>query len=108
MPKVASVFGKFLGPTGKMPSPQLGIILNSDEKTINELKEKINNSLKIRVKESSIKLPIGKQNMKDEEIVENIMAVYRELMKVLPKNKENIKNIEVKFTMTKPIKILIK
>jgi ribosomal protein L1 len=60
------------------------------------------------VKESSIKLPIGKQNMKDEEIVENIMAVYRELMKVLPKNKENIKNIEVKFTMTKPIKILIK
>jgi large subunit ribosomal protein L1 len=108
MPKVASVFGKILGPTGKMPSPQLGIILNADEKTISELKEKINNSLKIRIKESSVKLPIGKQNMKDDDVIENIMHIYKELIKVLPKNKENIKNIEIKFTMTKPIKIVIK
>lgn len=26
MPKVATTFGRFLGPAGKMPSPQLGII----------------------------------------------------------------------------------
>jgi len=108
MPKVASVFGKVLGPTGKMPSPQLGIILNADEKTINELKKKINNSLRIKLKESSIKVPIGKQDMKDEEIIDNVMHIYKELMKVLPKNKENIKNIELKFTMTKPIKIKLK
>jgi len=108
MPKVASVFGKDLGPTGKMPSPQLGIILNADEKTINELKKKINNSLRIKLKESSIKVPIGKQDMKDEEIIDNVMHIYKELMKVLPKNKENIKNIELKFTMTKPIKIKLK
>jgi len=30
-----------LGPAGKMPSPQLGIILNADEKTIEELKKKL-------------------------------------------------------------------
>jgi large subunit ribosomal protein L1 len=108
MPKVASVFGKFLGPTGKMPSPQLGIILNADDKTINEIKEKINNSLKIRLKEASIKVPIGKQDMKDENIIENVSYVYKELMKVLPKNKENIRNIELKFTMTKPVKIKLR
>ena len=105
MPKVATTFGRVLGPTGKMPSPQLGIILNADDKTIEELKDKINNSLKIRAKESSIKIPIGKQSMKDEEIVENIVTAYNAILKALPKEKENVKNIEIKFTMTKPQKI---
>ena len=108
MPKVATVFGRILGPTGKMPSPQLGIIINSDDKTINELKEKINYSIKIRVKEASIKLAIGKQSMKDKDIIENIITVYNAILKILPRQTDNIKNIEIKFTMTKPQKILIK
>jgi len=108
MPSVATSFGRALGPTGKMPSPQLGIVLNADEKTLKELRNKINTSVKIKVKEPSIKIPIGKQSMKDEEIIENIMSVYNTLLKTLPRNKENIKNIEIKFTMTKPYKILLK
>ncbi len=105
MPKVAATFGRVLGPAGKMPSPQLGIILNADDKTIEELKKKINTSVKIRTKESSIKIPVGKQSMKDEDIVENISAIYYEVLKNLPRDKENVKNIEIKFTMTKPVKI---
>ncbi|MBT96494.1 MAG: hypothetical protein QF567_00655 [Candidatus Pacearchaeota archaeon] len=108
MPKVATSFGRVLGPAGKMPSPQLGIIMNVSDKTINDLKEKINNTLKIRVKEASIKLPIGKQNMKDEELIENILIVYNTILKALLKEKENVKNIELKFTMTKPQKIKIR
>ena len=108
MPKVATTFGRFLGPAGKMPSPQLGIIVNADDKVIDELKKKINTSIKIRTKESSIKLAIGKQNMKDEELIENILAIYNTLLKELPRDKENIKNIQLKFTMTKPIKIQIR
>ena len=46
--------------------------------------------------------------MKGEEIVENVMAVYNAVMKDLPKGKENIKNLEIKFTMTKPQKIKIR
>ncbi len=105
MPKVATVFGRSLGPSGKMPSPQLGILANPDEKSIIALKEKINNSTKIKIKEASVKLAIGKQKMKDEEIAENILSVYNALLKVLIKGKDNIKNLEVKFTMTKPAKI---
>ena len=108
MPKVATTFGRILGPVGKMPSPQLGILANVNEKTINELKVKINNSIKIRTKEASIKLAIGKQNMKDEEIIENIITVYNAILKALSREKDNIKNIEVKFTMTKPQKIKIR
>lgn len=108
MPKVATTFGRVLGPAGKMPSPQLGIILNADEKTITELKNKINTSIKIRVKESSIKVPVGKQSMDDSQILENINSVYDELLKALPREKENVKNVEIKFTMTKPIKIKVR
>jgi len=108
MPIVATTFGRVLGPAGKMPSPQLGILMNVDDKAIEDLKEKINNSVKIRTKETSIKLSIGKQSMKDEEIIENIITVYNAILKALPRNKENIKNIEIKFTMTKPQKIPLK
>ena len=108
MPKVATVFGKVLGPVGKMPSPQLGIIMNADQKAVEELKDKINRSVRIRTKEASIKIPIGKQSMQDEKIIENIVTIYNSLIKALPKQKENIKNLEIKFTMTKPKKIKLK
>lgn len=108
MPKVATTFGRALGPTGKMPSPQLGIILNADDKTISELKLKINNSVKIKVKEASIKIPVGKQSMKNEEIIDNVNTIYSAILKALPRDKENIKNLELKFTMTKPVKIRIR
>ncbi len=108
MPKVATTFGRVLGPAGKMPSPQMGILMNADEKAIAELKSKINSSVKIRTKESSLKIPVGKQSMKDEDIIENIMVIYNALVKNLTRDKENIKNIEVKFTMTKPQKVHIR
>jgi large subunit ribosomal protein L1 len=108
MPKVATAFGRVLGPAGKMPSPQLGILTDINEKEINELREKINNSVKIKIKEPSVKLAIGKQSMKDEEIVENTIMVYNAILKSLLKGKDNIKNIELKFTMTKPYKISVK
>ncbi len=108
MPQVATTFGRALGPSGKMPSPQLGILMNVDDKSVTEVKNKINHSIKLRLKESSLKVAIGKQSMKDEEIIENIIAVYNSVVKVLPRDKENVKNVEIKFTMTKPQKIKIR
>lgn len=108
MPAVATSFGRVLGPAGKMPSPQLGLLVNVDDKAIAELKEKINRGIKLNTKEASLKVAIGKQGMKDEEIIDNIMVVYNAVLKVLPRNKENIKNVELKFTMTKPQKIVIR
>jgi large subunit ribosomal protein L1 len=108
MPKVATTFGRSLGPSGKMPSPQLGILFEVNDKTIQEVKEKINSSVKIKTKEPSVKLCIGKQSMKDEEIIENILSVYSAIEKVLARGKENVKNIELKFTMTKPQKMKLK
>ena len=108
MPRVATTFGKVLGPADKMPSPQLGIVMDANMKEIEEIKKKVENSVKIRIKEPSIKLAIGKQSMKDSEIIENILSVYNAVIKMLPKEAENVKNIEIKFTMTKPQKVKIR
>lgn len=108
MPSIATNFGRFLGPAGKMPSPQLGILTNEDESSINEIVEKINSSVKIRVKEPSIKVGIGKESLKNEKIVENAIAVYKKIVDSLPKKIDNIKNVKIKFTMTKPVTVEVK
>lgn len=108
MPSVATTFGRVLGPVGKMPSPQLGVFMEANDKTINELKERINSSVRVRTKDASIKLSVGKENMKDEELIENVLAIYNAAVKGLLKEKDNIKNIELKFTMTKPVKVNVR
>ena len=108
MPSVATTFGKVLGPAGKMPSPQLGIIPNDDEKTIRAVLDKISKSIKLRVKEASIKTSIGKESMSDEQIIANATAVYNSLVGVLPVKKDNVKKVMIKFTMSKPIVVEMK
>ncbi len=108
MPAVATNFGKALGPSGKMPSPQLGVLPNEEESTIKALLKKISHSVKIRLKEPSFKVSVGREDMKDEEILENIMAIYNGLINVLPTKKENVKSILIKLTMGKPLKVEIK
>jgi large subunit ribosomal protein L1 len=105
MPKVATNFGKVLGPVGKMPSPQLGIIMQENDAEIQKTLDKIATSLKIRLKEASVKVPIGKEEMDDEKIAENIKAVYNAIESALPKKKENIRNVIVKLTMGKPLRV---
>jgi ribosomal protein L1 len=107
MPKVATTFGKVLGPAGKMPSPQLGIVLQENEKGIQEALNKISTSLKIRIKEASVKVAIGKSSMDPDKIIENIKSVYTAVENALPKKKDNIKSIMVKLTMGKPIRVEI-
>jgi len=105
MPAVATSFGRALGPAGKMPSPKLGIIVNETEKDIQEIIRKINSVVRVQTKEPTIKLLIGKEKMKDEQIIDNIKAVYTAVLNELPNNKDNIKSVMVKLTMSKPIKV---
>lgn len=105
MPKIATQFGRVLGPAGKMPNPQLGILPVQSEEKEKELAEKIKNTTRIKAKEPSIKLIIGKENMPDETIIENITAVYNAVIHALPKGIENIRSVMLKFTMSKPVKI---
>ncbi|HLD18918.1 MAG TPA: hypothetical protein VJB90_02820 [Candidatus Nanoarchaeia archaeon] len=108
MPSVATTFGKVLGPTGKMPSPQLGVLMQEEDAAITALLTKIDTAVKIRVKEPSVKLSIGKQGMSDEDITANIQAIYQGLVAALPVKKDNVKSVLVKLTMGKPLKVEMK
>jgi large subunit ribosomal protein L1 len=108
MPAVATTFGKVLGPVGKMPSPQLGIVMKEDDKAIKELVEKVSKSVRIKMKEASIKLSIGREKMSDKEIADNLMVAYNGIVNALPTKKENVKNVMIKLTMSKPVKVEVK
>jgi len=107
MPIVAASFGRVLGPSGKMPSPQLGIIQNEDDKFLNDAIKKINSSVRIIVKEPSIKVGIGKESLSDDNIAQNALAVYNKILETLPRNKDNIRNVKIKLTMGKPVLVEI-
>ena len=106
MPAVATDFGRVLGPAGKMPSPQLGIIPIENPEAIKSVLGKINSSVRVRVKDPSIKIGIGKQSLTDDQILKNIIVVYNKIVDNLPKKAENVKNILIKLSMDKPIRVI--
>ncbi len=106
MPTVARIFGRYLGQAGKMPSPQIGILKEETESEIKRTLNSFEKVVKIKSKEPSLKFSIGNENMKDEEIAENIMYAYEKILQALPLKKENIKSVLIKLTMTKPIKLM--
>jgi ribosomal protein L1 len=108
MPSVASTFGKVLGPSGKMPSPQLGVMMKDEDADIKNTLNKISKSAKIRVKDASIKIAVGKISMSDDKIMENIKSIYEGIIQALPLKVDNVKSSLIKLTMTKPVEVQIK
>ncbi len=105
MPQVATAFGRFLGPVGKMPNPKAGCIVppNANLETV---KQKLNNMISIKVKTIPLyQLGMGKEESKDDEIAEDIMSIYDQVIHHLPGEKQNIKSVYVKLTMGKSIKV---
>ena len=105
MPSVAATFGRALGPSGKMPSPQLGVVMDESASSIKHLLDRIAKSVKIRVKEPSIKVAIGSEKMSDAQLEENVVAVFNAIVNALPSKKENVKKVMVKLTMGAPTKV---
>ncbi len=103
MGKVATKFGRVFGPMNKMPSPLAGIVPKEDDDMVKVMIKKMDNSVRVKNKEMSIKVCVGKESMSDADLVANIDAAMLELEKKLPKGRDNIKDVLIKFTMTKPV-----
>ena len=106
MGKIATKFGRVFGPMNRMPSPQAGIIPQEKDEMINAMIEKMKKSIRVKNKEMAIKLAVGKESMGDNELEENITTVIKGLEKVLPRGRDNVKEVLIKFTMTRPITIV--
>ena len=100
MPSVGRIFGPVLGPRGKLPVP---VPPNAD---ITSLIAKHRKTVVVRMRNQPIiQCPVGTEDMKEEELVDNIQAVLRFLEGKLKRGLKNVKFAFIKTSMGKPVKI---
>jgi large subunit ribosomal protein L1 len=105
MAQVATTFGRILGSRGKMPNPKAGCVI-PPKTPIKPLYLKLQKLLRIRTKGGAfIHAVVGAEDMPDEQIADNIFTAYNALVHHLPAEENNISNIRLKLTMSKPVKI---
>jgi len=105
MAKVATSFGKVLGPKGKMPNPKAGCVVPPNA-NLKPLATKLKRTVIIKVNESPmIQLIVGKEDMKEEEIIDNILTLDDAVVHHLPGGKAQLKSVLLKLTMSKPTKL---
>ncbi len=105
MPLVATTFGKSLGPRGKMPNPKAGCVVPPTA-NLAPLARKLEKTVRIKVdKEPIFQAAVGKEDSPEEEVIENILALYNAIIHALPGEKNNIKDAYMKLTMGKAVKL---
>lgn len=100
MPMVGRTLGSVLGPRGKMPKP---VPPTADIK-VQITRSRKNVDVRLRG-QPILQCAIGTEDMKDEEIVENVMAVVKRVEGKLKRGLKNITSICLKTTMGPPVKI---
>jgi len=105
MPDIAKTFGRVLGPKGKMPNPKAGCVVPVNT-NLKALVERLRNMVRAAAKtQMSIKLAIGKEDQKDEELLDNIITIYDQVRRALPQEEQNIRSVLLKLTMGPPIRV---
>jgi len=105
MADVAKNFGRVFGPKGKMPNPKAGCVVPPNA-NLKQVYEKLQSTVRLVAKTSpSIQVLVGNEEMKEEEVLDNIMTVFNQTIHHLPAEKNNIRSIFLKLTMGKSIKV---
>jgi len=106
MGQIAQIFGRILGPRNKMPNPKAGCVVLPNA-NLAPLVEKLQKTVRVFAKNSlSFKCAIGTEKMDDAKLADNIDVIYSQLVNHLPKETANIKNMLIKLTMDKPIRLV--
>jgi large subunit ribosomal protein L1 len=100
MPVVGRVAGPILGPRGKMPTPV------PPNAPIEQIVERQKNIIPVRSRDKPlIQLGIGTEDMKEEELADNIETVLSALVEKLKRGIGNIRSIYLKPSMGAPVRL---
>lgn len=105
MAQVATVFGRVLGPRGKMPNPKAGCVV-PPKATLKPLVERLQRTVRVQAKKDPvIHLLAGKEDMDEGKVADNILFLYSQVQTHLPGEANNIRNAMIKLSMGKPVKL---
>jgi len=97
--------GRVLGPRGLMPNPKTGTVTMDVTKAIKEIKA---GKVEYRVdKVGNVHVTIGKVSFENDQLAENLKAIYEVLAKLRPATVKGvyIMNLSIASTMGPGIKI---
>ena len=97
--------GRLLGPKGLMPNPKTGTVTMNIEQTVKEFKA---GKVEYRTdKAGNILVPVGKVSFENQKLVENMQAIYRQLLRVKPSTIKGVymQNVAITSSMAPGIKV---
>jgi len=100
MPTVGRVAGPILGPRGKMPTPV------PPQAPVDNIIERERRAVVLRSRDKLFcHCMVGKENMTDEQVTQNIEAVLNALIAATKRGYGNVRSIYLKLTMGQPVRL---
>ncbi len=98
IPSIGRFLGQVLAPRGKMPK----VIIGDPKGIVDHSK----NSVRITVKNAPvIQCFVGREDMDNKKVAENVESILKFLETKLPRGRQNIGKVLLKYTMSKPVKV---
>lgn len=97
--------GRVLGPKGLMPNPKTGTVTMNIEQTVKEFKA---GKVEYRTdKVGNIQVPVGKVSFENDKLAENVLAIYKQIVRIKPQTVKGvyIQNLTITSTMGPGIKV---
>ena len=101
MPTIGRALGRVFAPRGKMPKPI------PPDANIEAIVNKLRNSIRIRSKDKpTFHCLVGREDMKPEDIAENVEAILERIESKLERGRMNIRSAYIKTTMGSAVRVI--